>query len=287
MQKNKTLENIIAYAKIILGSAIYAMGFQFFTYPNAIPTGGLSGIAMIINFLCGAPVGVLIIIMNIPLFAFAWKKFGVKFILASMCGMILSSAFVDLLAMAPVVATNQPLLAALYGGAIKGTGLGIVYSTGGTTGGVDIVAKFLRRRYPYINFGTIMLGLDVVVIIAFTVIFNKFEAAMYGMISMYVVSKMIDLVLYGAINTKACYVITDSYDEVSHAITERLERGVTLLSGEGGWSHEEKRVILCVIKTAQIVDLRKIIREIDEDSFVIVTDAREVFGKGFSSIDSE
>lgn len=146
MKKTKTSDLIIKYLVIVLGTALYAVGFQFFLYPNAIVVGGVSGIAMIINMLSGLPVGVLTIIMNIPLFILAWKYFGSDFIVGSLVGMLLSSVFVDLLAMTDYSPTNDMLLACFIGGAIKGVGLGIVYYVGATTGGIDIVAKIGRAH---------------------------------------------------------------------------------------------------------------------------------------------
>ncbi|MCL2343284.1 MAG: YitT family protein [Firmicutes bacterium] len=285
---NTLLRITTSYLVIIAGAAIYAVGFSFFSYPNAIPTGGLVGIAMILNFLWDKlPVGTMTIVMNIPLFLFAWKKFGLEFMLASLVGMVVSSLLVDLFNTFGWVATSQPLLASIYGGLLKGIGLGLVYKVGGTTGGVDIVAKFLRKRRPHINFGTFILILDVVVIGTFAAVFRLYDSAMYGIITMFVGTQIIDLVLYGAINTKTCHIITDKSAEISVAITQKLVRGVTLLRGEGGWSHREKGVILCAIKPQQITELRRLVSGIDEEAFVIVSDAREVFGKGFMSIESE
>ena len=285
MLQHKTLrEWLLTYLQIVVGAALYAAGFQFFLYPNAISTGGLTGVAMIINFFSGLPVGVMTIVMNIPLFIFSWKRFGLNFIIASLVGTVLSSVFVDLFAQTTLEVTHEPLLGAIYGGIIKGFGLGLVYRTGATTGGVDIVAKFLRRRYQHINFSTFILGLDVVVITAFAVLFKRYDSAMYAIICMYIASKVIDLVLYGAVNSKVCYIITDRHNEIKDALVNRLHRGVTYLHGEGAWSHQEKNVILCVIKQSQIVELKHLIREMDDNAFVIVSDSREVFGKGFSYI---
>ena len=275
------------YFRIVVGSLLYAAGFQFFLYPNAITTGGVTGVAMIINMLSGFPVGVMTMIFNIPLFAYSWKKFGLKFILASLAGMVLSSVFVDLFALLPIEVTNEPLLGALYGGIIRGIGLGIIFHAGATTGGVDIVAKFLRRKYQHINFSTFILGLDVAVVMAFAVTFKRYDSAMYAIISMFVASKGIDFVLYGAVNSKVCYIITDESVAVKDAIITALGRGVTFLHGEGAWSGKEKNIILCVIKQNQIVELKKLVKEIDEKAFMIVCDSREVFGKGFSYIGSE
>ena len=288
MQPKKTLRDwAVMYLKIVVGAAIYAAGFQFFLYPNAISTGGLVGVAMIVNFLTGLPVGVMTIVLNVPLFIFSWKKFGLHFIIASLVGTILASVMVDLFALVPLEATHEPLLGAIYGGIVKGFGLGVVYHTGATTGGVDIAAKFLRRKYQHINFSTFILALDVVVIVAFALIFKRYDSAMYAIICMYIAAKVIDLVLYGAVNSKVCYIITDRSAEVKDALLNELHRGVTFLHGKGAWSGEEKDIILCVIKQNQIVELKHKIRAIDERAFVIVSDSREVFGKGFSYIGDE
>ncbi len=275
------------YARIVIGAVIYAAGFQFFLYPNAITTGGLTGIAMIINFFSGLPVGMMTIVLNIPLFAFSWKKFGLGFILASLAGTVLASVFVDLFAQIPLEMTHEPLLAAIYGGILKGFGLGIVYHAGATTGGIDIVAKFLRQKYQHINFSTFLLMIDVVIFLAFALLFRRYDSAMYAVICMYIASKVIDLVLYGTVNSKVCYIITEKSDMMKDGLLNGLHRGVTFLHGEGAWSGREKNIILCVIKRSQIVELKHLVRRVDENAFVIVSDSREVFGKGFSFIGDE
>jgi len=272
------------YAKILIGAVIYGISIQFFTYPNSIVTGGLTGIAMIINSMTGFPVGIGTIIMNIPLFAYAWRKLGLGFVISSLVGMALCSIFVDIFALTNIVVTTNPLLASVYGGVIKGFGLGLIYTTSATSGGVDIVAKFLRKKYPFINFGTLILIIDVVIIAAYAVIFKKYDSSMYSIICMYIAAQVIDLVLYGAVNSKVCYIITDESNAIKNAIVEQLHRGVTFLHGEGAWSGNEKNIILCVIKTRQIVELKKIVKSLDENAFMILSDSREVFGKGFTYI---
>ena len=284
MNSIKPRELAVKYALVALGSALFAAGFQFFLYPNSIIVGGVSGIAMIINYLTGLPVGIMTIVLNIPLFIIAWKHFGGKFIISSLVGMLLSSVLVDVLAVIDYSPTDDMLLACLIGGAIKGLGLGLIYYAGATTGGTDIIAKFVRLRFPYINFGTIVLLTDAVIIIAFAMIFDRVEAAMYAVIAMFVVSKVIDLVLYGIDNSSVCYIISENSEQLVKDITDKLHRGVTILSGEGAYSHKDKQVLLCVIKRTQIADIRKIIRNIDENAFFIVSDAKNVFGKGFGDI---
>ena len=287
MNKKVVLRYCVMYAKILVGAIIYGIGIQFFTYPNSIVAGGVTGVSMIINTLTGFPVGLGTIILNIPLFAYAWKKLGLGFVVSSLVGMMLCSVFVDIFAMTKIVVTTNTLLGSIYGGVIKGFGLGLIYTTSATSGGVDIVAKFLRRKYPFINFGTLILIIDVVVIIAYAVIFRKYDSSMYSIICMYVAAQVIDIVLYGAVNSKVCYIITDESLSIKNAIVEQLHRGVTFLHGEGAWSGNEKNIILCVIKTRQIVELKKIVRSHDENAFMILSDSREVFGKGFTYIGDE
>ncbi len=284
MKTTKASEYVIQYALIVLGSVLFAAGFQFFLYPNSIIVGGVSGIAMIINYLTDLPVGVLNIVLNIPLFILAWRHFGTKFIVSSLVGMLLSSVLVDLFALLNYCPTHDMLLACIIGGAVKGFGLGIIYYAGTTTGGTDIVAKFVRLKFPYINFGTLLMLTDAVIIIAFAVIFKKVEGAMYAVISMFVVSKVIDLVLYGIDNSNVCYIISEKSEQLVQDITDRLHRGVTILEGEGAYSHQNKQVLLCVVKRTQIADIRKIIKNVDENAFFIITDAKNVFGKGFGDI---
>lgn len=284
MKAKKKSEIAIEYIAIVIGTALYAVGFQYFLYPNSIIVGGVSGIAMIINLLTSLPVGLLTVILNIPLFILAWKYFGTDFIVSSLVGMVLSSVFIDVLALHPINATEDMLLACFIGGAIKGFGLGLVYYVGATTGGSDIVAKFARRKYPYINFGTIVLVMDCIIIILFATIFNKIEGAMYAVIAMFIASKVVDLVLYGMDNSNVCYIISNESDEITKEITETLNRGVTILEGKGAYSHEDKQVLLCVIKKPQITAVRKIVKNVDEHAFFIVTDAKNVFGNGFGDI---
>ena len=287
MERNKLQGYAFMYLKIIVGCIIYSASFRFFIYPNDVVLGGVVGVATIINYLTELPVGIMTIVFNIPLFIFSWKHFGLKFIIASLTGMALSSLLMDIFELVPFVATTDPLLASTFGGVIKGIGLGLIYSTTATVGGTDIIAKFLRRRYQHINFSTFLLAMDVAIFLIFALLFGKLDSAMYSAICMFITSQVVDIVLYGAVNSKVCYVITDESAAVKEAITGKLHRGVTYIHGEGAWSGQQKNIILCVIKRNQIVELKKLVREIDEKAFMIVSDSREVFGKGFTYIGDE
>ena len=284
-ETNRGLRYLRMYLAIILGCVIYAFGFQFFCYPNSITAGGIVGLAMIINQLTGLPVGVLTILMNIPLFLVAWRHFGRDFLIGSLVGMVLSSLLVDLFAALGVAATHDAMLAALIGGVIKGIGLGLVYYVGATTGGIDIVIKLLRKHISSVNFGTIMLILDAVIITAYALILGRYESAMYSLVAMYATTKMIDLALYGIDNACLCYIISDQNKALTQEIVSgRLHRGVTILEGRGAYSGEQREVLMCVVKRQQIGELRRTVKRIDEHAFFIVTNAKNVFGNGFENI---
>ena len=285
LKSSRAAHLLVKYLIIVFGSVIYAVGFQFFLYPNSITSGGVVGIAMIINQLSGLPVGVLTILLNIPLFLVAWRHFGLDFLVGSLVGMGLSSVLVDLFAVFGIRATSDPMLAAVIGGVIKGFGLGVIYYVGATTGGIDIVVKFLRKSLASVNFGTLMLILDAVILVAYALILGRYESAMYSLVAMYVTTKVVDLVLYGIDNACICYIISDHAEELTNEIVSgKIHRGVTLLEGKGAYSGAHREVLMCVIKRQQIGQLKRLVRSIDEQAFFIVTNAKNVFGNGFESI---
>lgn len=273
--------------KMILGSAMAAAAFQFFTFPNSIVSGGVTGIAQIVHLLSNLPTGVLNIVLNIPLFIICWRHLGLRVLIGALAVMIMVSVFIDLFALTNVAATDDPLLASVYGGVLNGAGYGLVYTTGVTGGGIDILAKLLRRKYPHINFGNFILGMNVMVVLTFAVLFHKYESCMYTMIEMFISSKVVNLLLYGSNISTVCYIISSVPAEISDAINREMHRGVTFLRGQGGWSGHDQPVILCVIKRPEIAQMRALVREVDANAFFIVTEAKDVFGKNFENIRQE
>lgn len=276
--------SLLSWVKIVIGATIAAAGFRFFTFPNDIVSGGITGIAQIIHLLTSLPVGVMIIVMNIPIFIVSFRKLGVKSVIGALAVMLVNSVAIDLFQMIPLIATDEPLLAAVYGGVLNGLGYGLVYSAGATSGGTDILAKLLRRHYAHINFGTLLMGLNITVVLAFSIIFRKAESCMYTMIQMFISTRIINIVIYGPGVSNLCYIITSQTDAITDAVTHEMKRGVTFLKAEGAWQHAERPVLMCVIKKPEIAHLRAIVRGVDEKAFLIVTEAKDVFGKGFESI---
>ena len=287
MQHHSARDIVREWALIFAGAALYAVGYSFFFYPNGIVPGGVTGIATIVNYLTDLPVGVVSMVINIPLFAFGWKHFGRRFILFSFAATVLIYVFVDSFALLNAAATDNILLASTIGACLNGMGLGCAYLSGATTGGVDIVAKVLRQKYPYINFGTLIMLINVVIIGAYGLIFNHWEAVMFTVIAQFVVSRSIDTVLYGLDTSRVCYLISEKSSELDEAITATMHRGVTKLHGQGGYTGKPRDVLMCVIKKREITALRKIVKAVDPGAFFIVTDAKDVFGNGFGNINEE
>jgi len=276
------------FLKILVGAILDAAGISFLLYPNGVIMGGIMGIAMILNRLLSTPVGLVTITLNIPLFILAWKRIGTNFLIGSIMGLVLSSGILDLFELVPpIVLTTNPLLAGIFGGVISGFGQGLIYSAGGSTGGVDIIAKVLRHYFPYIDYGRIIMGLSAVIFIAYALVFEAYENALYSVFTSFIVSRMVDTVLYGLNYSKVCYIISEKSGEISDAITRELSRGVTLLYGRWAFSGKDKMILLCAIKKQQILDLKRVVKRIDPDAFMIITEAREVLGYGFQYLEDK
>jgi uncharacterized membrane-anchored protein YitT (DUF2179 family) len=278
----------LMFLKILIGSILDAAGISFLLYQNGIIMGGVMGISMILNRLLTTPVGLVTIALNVPLFILAWKRIGSSFFIGSLMGLVLSSVILDLFGLIPpIVLTENPILAGIFGGVVSGFGQGLIYAAGGSTGGVDIVAKILRHYFPYIDYGKIVMGLSAVIFIAYAVVFEAYENSLYSVFTAFIISRMVDTVLYGLNYSKVCYIITEKSEEVSKAITQELSRGVTMLYGRGAFSGREKMMLLCAIKKQQIMDLKRVVKRIDPDAFMIISEAREVLGYGFQYLEDK
>ena len=273
------------YLFILLGSFLYALAFDWCFVPNGIAFGGVTGIAQIVNFLIPVvPIGTLVLCFNVPIFLVGWRVLGGHLLVSSLIAMSLSSAFIDLFGR---VFTFPPmadrLLACLCGGALLGASIGLIFLQGATTGGTEIVARLLKLKLAWLPMGTLLMMADLVVIAAVALAFRKVDAALYGVVALFVSTRVMDRVLYGLGNAKVAYIISDHPQEIARVILEELSRGVTYLQGEGGYTGEKKRVILCTFKQRQIVAVKEAVRRADPNAFMIVTAAHEVLGEGFQS----
>ena len=282
MTKPVPVKLFFSYLWITLASVVYAVGFNWCYEPNQIGFGGITGVAQIVNALLpAAPIGTVVIILNVPLFLMGWKFLGGHLLLSSLYAMFISSLAIDLLHLVCVFQPMDPVLATIYGGVLMGGSLGVIFLQGATTGGTDLIARLLKLKLAWLPMGKLLMAIDLAVILAVAVAFGNLDSALYGVVALYLSSKVMDLVLYGLDTAKVAYIISDRHQEIAQRLIRDLDRGVTLLRGEGGWSGREKRVVMCAFKQRQIVAMKAIVRDIDPAAFLIVCDAHEVMGEGF------
>ncbi len=267
-----------------LGGCLYALSVNVFTAPGNIAPGGATGIATVLNHLFSLPIGSTIFLLNFPLFLLYGKFNGWRNLPKTVIATALSSLLIDLLAGVMPTYHGSRLLAALYGGVFSGLGISLIFLRGGTTGGTDLAAKLLKRIFKTFTFGQIIMGLDSLIIIGATVIYRDIDSGLYAWIVIFVTTTIIDRLLYNAHMGKILYIISQEPQAVTNAILTELSRGVTLLEAKGGYSKTNKQVLLCVLRRGEIWRAKQLIQTIDPAAFVIVSDAGQVLGEGFSTI---
>ncbi|MDI3480567.1 MAG: hypothetical protein PWQ97_222 [Tepidanaerobacteraceae bacterium] len=271
---------LIEYLQIAVGSFIASLGLNMFLVPNKVAAGGVSGLATVLHYLFGLPVGWTMLALNIPLFVagvvFLGKGFGAK----TLVGALLFSVYTEATKNFPAL-TNDLMLSTVYGGLILGAGLGIVFRARGSTGGSDLAALLINHFIPAVSIGQGILLVDFFVIALDGVSFN-WELAMYSWIALFVSSKVIDIIQEGVNYAKAVYIISDEAESISHKILSEMERGVTFLGARGAYTGENKNMLMCVVTRMELSRLKNMVHEIDPKAFVIVHDVHEVLGEGFS-----
>lgn len=285
--KFKEKRKIISIKKIamsliqaIFGTLLMAISVDLFLLPNQLSVGGFSGIGTIGYYLFSIPVGTTTLILNIPLFIIALIKNGKKFFLDSLIGTITLSLFLNIFENVNSI-THSGFLACIYGGILSGIGTSIVLKANASTGGSDLLAQIARSYKHDIKPGTIIVLIDAIVVIISTIVFGEIEIGLYSAIAIYIMGKVIDLFFEGIDFAKMMIIISPKYQEISDKINEEIRRGTTALYGRGMYKEEEKKLLLCVASRGEVRDIRRIVNEIDKNAFLIITNAREVYGKGF------
>lgn len=280
--KSKAFNLVWSYFMITLASAIYAVGFNWFYVPNDIAFGGITGVGQIINaILPWAPIGTVVIILNIPLFILGWRLLGGHLLLSSLYAMAVSSVFIDIVNSIWTFEPMDSMLACVFGGVLMGASLGMVFQQGATTGGTDLIARLLKLKITWLPMGKLLIATDMVVIVASAIAFGSVYSALYGVVALYIAGIVMDRMLYGLDSAKVAYIISDRFKEIADVLVNDLDRGVTILQGQGGYSGAEKKVLMCAFKQRQIVSIKKMVKELDPSAFIIVCDAHEVLGDGF------
>lgn len=270
------------YGITFAGSLLFSLAFSAFFETNQVGMAGMTGLGQVINvFLPQISVGVIVFVLNVPIFLVGWKLLGFHLLASSLFSMFVTSAAMDVFTRMGHFSAMDPMLASLCGGALMGLGLGMVFSQGATTGGTDIIGRLLKLKFPWLPLGKLVLVPDLVALVLVAIAFGRLEAALYGAVAMFVSSQVTDTVLYGLDSSKVAYIISDKWQEIAGTLMDRQGRGVTILQGEGGYTGEEKRVLLVAFKQKEIVDIKRQVHELDEGAFLIVCDARDVLGEGF------
>lgn len=279
----KKLHQVIGkVCKIAVGCAMFSLGLNLFLLPNGLNAGGISGLSMaLVHLMETGTVGTVTAIINLPLFAFGGLRIGKRFFLGSLLGMILSASFIDLFTMLPAPAV-EPLIGALYGGVLCGFGLGVVFSTGASTGGSDIIVRLLKQKWRNVPIGTINIVFDLCVAVLTGAAFGDISRTLYSGVAIFVVGQVIDAVVYRFDYSKVALIISQHCEEVAQAIAGKLDRGATFLYGEGAFSHKNTKVVLTAVKRGQVAELKQLVVELDPDAFIIVQEAHQVLGDGFS-----
>ena len=276
----------------IVGSVIMGAGYAVFLGPNDLNGGGISGLAAVIVAFIEMlfpelessllTVGNLTILINLPLFAIGGKKIGKRFFFGSLLGMLVSSLVMDYF---PIAFELDPLMAALYGGATMGLGVGIVFVAGTSTGGADIVVRLVKLKARNMNIGQIAMSFDAIVICLTGLVFGDISNALYTGISVFLVGKVLDAVVYGFDNSKVAWIISAKHEQVVDVISRRLERGATYLYAQGSYTGKDTKVVLVAISPKQVAELKDMVMAVDPAAFIILQDAHKVLGDGFGVYD--
>lgn len=283
MEKMKNKIYIIKdWINITIGAFLMAVATNLFFVKYNLVTGGVSGIGIIVKNFVDIPLWVTTLVLNIPLFVIAFMIKGRKFGIKSLYGMIILT-FGLYITEKLAIDINDFFISCIYGGILTGIGIGMVFSGLGTTGGTDIIAIIVQHIFPFLKIADILRVTETTIVIGGMFVFG-IEKGMYAIITIYIVTKVADSIMEGLRFGKVIYIISDKYQDISKEIMDKVERGVTSLNGEGMFSHNDKHVLMCVIRSKQVPTLKKIVTKHDENAFVFITDAREVLGEGFNVV---
>ena len=277
-------ERLVAWLQIALGCLIGGVSYPLFLTPTSIAPGGLTGVAMIVHHYTAYPIGMVSLALNVPLFVISYRSMGHLFAFRSLGATVLFSLVIDLAQFQPI--TDDPLLCSIYGGALLGIGLGLIIRGGATTGGTDMMAQMVHARYPFISTGAVLFAIDCVVIIAAAFTIGQTQA-LYAIICVFISDRVIDMVIAGFTSDKACFIISEKWEQITQRLLKEMDRGVTQLMARGAYTGRERPVVLCVISRTEVAQMKDIVRQVDGDAFVFITEAHEALGEGFSRLSGD
>lgn len=271
------------YGLLVMCAAVNAAGISLFLDPLGIAPGGVTGIAILLNRFLPTQVGTLILLLNVPILLLGAWKLGLRMFLSTVWTVLWIGLFADIFVANIEPISDDPLVASLIGGILISIGVGLAFKVGATTGGIDIIVRLLRLRYPHLRTGTCFLILDLTIVFSTGLILRSIETAAYAFLTVMTSSFVVDRILYGRDEERMLYVISGYAEDITRRILAELNTGATILHGLGAYSGNNRSVILCVLKKSLAPRAIAIVREVDERAFLIVTDAREIYGEGHKS----
>lgn len=282
MQKvNKTKEFTVDILVDIVGNMLIAIGVYNFAANSGFPVAGISGVAMIFYHLFGLPIGTMTVILNIPIIILCYKVLGKKFLLRSLKTMLIQWPLMDFLApMLPVYGGDR-LLSAICAGVFSGLGYAMIYLRNTSTGGADFVIMSVRALKPHLSIGKITFVTDLVIVVSGGLLFGDIDSIIYGLILTYILTVVVDKVMYGIDAGKMALIVTDKGPEVARRIDEMTARGCTFLKAEGSFSRDDKLVVMCACSNKEMYNVQQAVKEEDEKAFLIMMESNEVRGEGF------
>ena len=274
------LRDFRKYLYIMAGVFLVALSLNMFLIPAKLAPGGASGIATILYYVAKVPVGVTILVLNIPLWYFEYRDHGLSVIVRTVFATVLMSSFTEIFRFFQPI-TNELLLSSIYGGVLMGAGLGIVFSSGASTGGTDILAKLISRKVGFLSTGQALFLIDAVIVLSSGVIFRDIDIMLYSAVALFISSKLVDVLAEGVNYARGAYIISEHADEISRLIMDEVERGTTVFYGKGGYSGKEKKILYCVFRRSELVRIKEIVKSADPNAFLILNEVKEVLGEGF------
>ncbi|MGN0451525.1 MAG: YitT family protein [Acutalibacteraceae bacterium] len=283
MNKKTALVWAVDLCIYIAGGAIYSAAVLLFLSANEISPGGLTGVATVLNYLFMLPVGTVMFLLNIPILIIGFIKLGGIFILKTTVSTVIISVILDIFGGVLPAVNIDPILAAVFGGLLLGLGISMFMLRGATTGGVDIVAKLINRRFPHLTVGRLILLSDALVVALSAFAYKNIESALYSVVALYASSRVIDMMLYGADKGKIVYIITEESAEMSREIMSLVKRGITVLEVTGAYTGRRLKMLMCTVRRNEVSAVCRIARELDGKAFIVIAEAGEILGEGFKS----
>ena len=282
--KTKRIYQMKKYAMdlfyLIIGCLFMAIGTSLFLLPNQLSSGGFAGIATIIYYLFSFPLGTVMFLLNIPFLIWAFFKIGKEFLIKSILGTIFLTIFIDIFDQFSAFTTDR-LLACIYGGITIGIGLALVLKANASTGGTDLISYLVKAYKPYVRTSSLIIIVDIIIVLFNVLFFREIEIGLYSAISIYLTGKMIDIVFEGVNFTKMMFIVSNEYKEIAEAVGKQLQRGSTAIYAKGMYTREKRMMLLCVGSRNEIAQIKQIATQIDPKAFIVISNAREAWGKGF------